>query len=124
MRDITRVRDECTPVEQRYLGRAIFGLFLGGFVSIRTQALPAGPPAEMSTTLRTSVALTGQTVTVYTLADRQHLSPGGQCARARRVLRGHSGSSTPRPRPGEALSAARRASLSRRRSVPRDHPPA
>jgi predicted MFS family arabinose efflux permease len=47
---------------------ALFGLFLSGFVGILTEALPAGLLPEMSSTLDTSVALTGQTVTVYALA--------------------------------------------------------
>jgi predicted MFS family arabinose efflux permease len=48
--------------------RAIFGLFLSGFVGILTEAMPAGLLPEMSRTLHTSVALTGQTVTLYALA--------------------------------------------------------
>lgn len=47
---------------------ALFGLFLSGFVGILTEALPAGLLPEMSRALDTSVALTGQTVTIYALA--------------------------------------------------------
>jgi predicted MFS family arabinose efflux permease len=53
---------------QRLPGRALFGLFLSGFVSILTEALPAGLLPQMSRTLHASVSLTGQTVTIYALA--------------------------------------------------------
>lgn len=57
------------PEEARRLPRkALFGLFLSGFVGILTEALPAGLLPEMSRALDTSVALTGQTVTIYALA--------------------------------------------------------
>lgn len=49
-------------------GKALFGLFLSGFVGILTECLPAGLLPEISRTLRTSVSLTGQTVTIYALA--------------------------------------------------------
>jgi predicted MFS family arabinose efflux permease len=52
----------------RLPGMALFGLFLSGFVGILTEALPAGLLPEMSRALDTSVALTGQTVTIYALA--------------------------------------------------------
>ncbi|SMF84510.1 MFS transporter [Streptomyces sp. Amel2xC10] len=48
--------------------KALFGLFLAGFISILTECLPAGLLPEMSETLGTSVSLTGQTVTLYALA--------------------------------------------------------
>ncbi|WP_330451314.1 MULTISPECIES: MFS transporter [unclassified Streptomyces] len=48
--------------------RALVGLFLAGFISILTECLPAGLLPEMSRTLGTSAALTGQTVTLYALA--------------------------------------------------------
>ncbi|SNS67770.1 MFS transporter [Actinacidiphila glaucinigra] len=49
-------------------GKALFGLFLSGFVGILTECLPAGLLPEISRTLGTSVSLTGQTVTIYALA--------------------------------------------------------
>jgi predicted MFS family arabinose efflux permease len=52
----------------RLPGRALFGLFLSGFVGILTECLPAGLLPEISRTLHTSVALTGQLVTIYALA--------------------------------------------------------
>lgn len=61
-------RNPTPPSETRLPGRALFGLFLSGFVGILTEALPAGLLPEMSRTLHTSVALTGQTVTIYALA--------------------------------------------------------
>ncbi|SDD79646.1 MFS transporter [Glycomyces harbinensis] len=62
-----------TPVashlgRDRLPGRALFGLFLSGFVGILTECLPAGLLPQISRTLDTSVALTGQTVTIYALA--------------------------------------------------------
>ncbi|HEY3468808.1 MAG TPA: MFS transporter [Amycolatopsis sp.] len=47
---------------------ALTGLFLAGFISILTECLPAGLLPEISRTLDTSVALTGQIVTIYALA--------------------------------------------------------
>ncbi|WP_232668035.1 MFS transporter [Pseudonocardia sp. TRM90224] len=47
---------------------ALTGLFLAGFISILTECLPAGLLTEISRTLDTSVALTGQIVTIYALA--------------------------------------------------------
>lgn len=52
----------------RLPGKALFGLFLAGFVSILTECLPAGLLPDMARTLHTSVALTGQTVTLYAAA--------------------------------------------------------
>ncbi|MEU8157449.1 MFS transporter [Micromonospora sp. NPDC048986] len=52
----------------RLPGKALFGLFMAGFISILTECLPAGLLPEMSRTLHTSVSLTGQTVTIYALA--------------------------------------------------------
>ncbi|MFD8073331.1 MFS transporter [Streptomyces sp. NPDC059718] len=52
----------------RLPGKALFGLFLSGFVGILTECLPAGLLPEISGTLHTSVSLTGQTVTIYALA--------------------------------------------------------
>ncbi|XVV15358.1 MFS transporter [Actinoplanes sp. CA-131856] len=49
-------------------GKALLGLFLAGFAGILTECLPAGLLPEMSRSLDTSVALTGQTVTVYAAA--------------------------------------------------------
>jgi hypothetical protein len=49
-------------------GRALFGLFLSGFIGILTECLPAGLLPELSATLGTDVALTGQVVTIYALA--------------------------------------------------------
>ncbi|MFD1047187.1 GH92 family glycosyl hydrolase, partial [Kibdelosporangium lantanae] len=46
----------------------LFGLFLSGFVGILTECLPAGLLPEISGTLHTDVALTGQIVTIYALA--------------------------------------------------------
>lgn len=46
---------------------ALIGLFVAGFIGILTEALPAGLLPEMSTTLGQSVAVTGQTVTVYAI---------------------------------------------------------
>jgi predicted MFS family arabinose efflux permease len=53
---------------ERLPGKAIFGLFLSGFIGILTECLPAGLLPEISNTLHSSVALTGQTVTIYALA--------------------------------------------------------
>ena len=53
---------------RRLPGRALFGLFFAGFVAILTECLPAGLLPEMSATLHTNVALTGQVVTIYALA--------------------------------------------------------
>lgn len=55
-------------VRVRLPGKALFGLFLAGFIGILTECLPAGLLPEISHTLGTSVALTGQIVTVYALA--------------------------------------------------------
>ncbi|WP_327043080.1 MFS transporter [Micromonospora ureilytica] len=57
-----------TARQGRLPGKALFGLFLAGFISILTECLPAGLLPEMSRTLHTSISLTGQTVTVYALA--------------------------------------------------------
>lgn len=52
----------------RLPGKAIFGLFLAGFIGILTECLPAGLLPEISATLHTAPAPTGQIVTVYALA--------------------------------------------------------
>jgi predicted MFS family arabinose efflux permease len=61
-----------TPAEgqarTRLPGKAIFGLFLAGFIGILTECLPAGLLPGISATLHTAPALTGQIVTVYALA--------------------------------------------------------
>lgn len=64
----TRTSTARRTTARRLPGRAVFGLFLSGFVGILTEAMPAGLLPEMSRTLHTSVALTGQTVTLYALA--------------------------------------------------------
>jgi len=46
---------------------ALVGLFASGFIGILTEALPAGLLPQMSHTLGQSVAVTGQTVTVYAI---------------------------------------------------------
>jgi predicted MFS family arabinose efflux permease len=46
----------------------LFGLFLSGFIGILTECLPAGLLPEISRSLHTSVAATGQIVTIYALA--------------------------------------------------------
>ncbi|HEX4221669.1 MAG TPA: MFS transporter [Pseudonocardiaceae bacterium] len=56
------------PSRERLPGKAIFGLFLAGFIGILTECLPAGLLPEISSTLHAGVALTGQTVTIYALA--------------------------------------------------------
>lgn len=48
--------------------KALFALFLSGFVSLLTEALPAGLLPEMSQTLHISPSLAGQTVSIYALA--------------------------------------------------------
>ncbi|MFI5606399.1 MFS transporter [Amycolatopsis sp. NPDC051903] len=52
----------------RLPGKALFGLFLAGFIGILTECLPAGLLPEISRTLNTSVAATGQIVTIYAAA--------------------------------------------------------
>ncbi|WP_326835537.1 MFS transporter [Amycolatopsis rhabdoformis] len=52
----------------RLPGKALFGLFLAGFLGILTECLPAGLLPEISRTLHTSVAATGQIVTIYAAA--------------------------------------------------------
>ncbi|MEV8608143.1 MFS transporter [Amycolatopsis sp. NPDC051373] len=52
----------------RLPGKALFGLFLAGFIGILTECLPAGLLPEISRTLHTSVAATGQIVTIYAAA--------------------------------------------------------
>ena len=54
--------------ENRLPGKALFGLFLAGFIGILTECLPAGLLPEISATLHTNVSLTGQVVTIYALA--------------------------------------------------------
>ncbi|MEV6287864.1 MFS transporter [Kribbella sp. NPDC051770] len=56
------------PVTTRLPGKALFGLFLSGFIGILTECLPAGLLPEIGATLHTDVALTGQIVTIYALA--------------------------------------------------------
>ncbi|MFI5613948.1 MFS transporter [Amycolatopsis sp. NPDC051903] len=52
----------------RLPGKALLALFFTGFVGILTECLPAGLLPDMARSLHTSVALTGQTVTVYAAA--------------------------------------------------------
>jgi predicted MFS family arabinose efflux permease len=47
---------------------ALIGLFFAGFVGVLTEVLPAGLLPEMSHTLHSSIAATGQTVTLYAVA--------------------------------------------------------
>ncbi|MFZ4842451.1 MFS transporter [Mycetocola saprophilus] len=47
--------------------RALIGLFVAGFIGILTEAMPAGLLPQMSHTLHQSVAITGQTVTIYAI---------------------------------------------------------
>lgn len=54
--------------QTRLPGMALFGLFLSGFIGILTECLPAGLLPEISSTLGTSIAATGQIVTIYALA--------------------------------------------------------
>ncbi|MCE7010821.1 MFS transporter [Kibdelosporangium philippinense] len=61
-------KETTTVTVDRLPGKALFGLFLAGFISILTECLPAGLLPEISQTLGTSVAATGQIVTVYALA--------------------------------------------------------
>ncbi|MFZ4896463.1 MFS transporter [Plantibacter sp. Mn2098] len=60
-----------SPITQSSTGRlpilALIGLFISGFIGILTEALPAGLIPAMSKTLHQSVAVTGQTVTVYAI---------------------------------------------------------
>jgi predicted MFS family arabinose efflux permease len=56
------------PARDRLPGKALFGLFFAGFVGILTECLPAGLLPEMARTLHTSVAQTGQLVTLYAVA--------------------------------------------------------
>jgi predicted MFS family arabinose efflux permease len=70
--DMTETAHTASPVavreRDRLPGKALLGLFLAGFVSILTECLPAGLLPDMARTLHTSVALTGQTVTLYAAA--------------------------------------------------------
>ncbi|SMD05152.1 MFS transporter [Kibdelosporangium aridum] len=54
--------------QTRLPAMALFGLFLSGFIGILTECLPAGLLPEISNTLGTSIAATGQIVTIYALA--------------------------------------------------------
>ncbi|MEV4756024.1 MFS transporter [Micromonospora sp. NPDC049559] len=65
---VTESRTPASARQNRIPGKALFGLFLAGFISILTECLPAGLLPEMSRTLGASVSLTGQTVTIYALA--------------------------------------------------------
>ena len=47
---------------------ALFALFLSGFVSLSTEALPAGLLPEISCSLGITSSLAGQTITIYALA--------------------------------------------------------
>ena len=47
---------------------ALFALFLSGFVSLSTEALPAGLLPEISQSLGITSSLAGQTITIYALA--------------------------------------------------------
>jgi predicted MFS family arabinose efflux permease len=55
--------------------KALIGLFFAGFVGLLTEALPAGLLPEISRTLHTSVAATGQTVTIYAAATALAVIP-------------------------------------------------
>ncbi|MFC0435213.1 MFS transporter [Kutzneria buriramensis] len=57
-----------TAATTRLPRAAVFALFLSGFIGILTECLPAGLLPEISHTLATDVALTGQIVTIYALA--------------------------------------------------------
>lgn len=54
---------------------ALIGLFFAGFVGLLTEALPAGLLPEISGTLHSSVAATGQTVTIYAAATALAVIP-------------------------------------------------
>jgi predicted MFS family arabinose efflux permease len=64
----TTTSPAAVPERDRLPGKALFGLFLSGFIGILTECLPAGLLPEISRTLHTSVSLTGQIVTIYALA--------------------------------------------------------
>jgi predicted MFS family arabinose efflux permease len=66
----TSTATSATAAEQqdRLPIRALIGLFFAGFVGVLTEVLPAGLLPEMSHTLHSSIAATGQTVTLYALA--------------------------------------------------------
>ncbi|NMO49781.1 MFS transporter [Actinoplanes sp. TBRC 11911] len=57
-----------TSTPERLPGKALLGLFFAGFVGILTECLPAGLLPDMARTLHTSVAATGQLVTLYAAA--------------------------------------------------------
>ena len=57
-----------TEKQDRLPINALIGLFFAGFVGVLTEVLPAGLLPEMSHTLHSSIAATGQTVTLYALA--------------------------------------------------------
>jgi len=57
-----------TEKQDRLPINALIGLFFAGFVGVLTEVLPAGLLPEMSATLHSSIAATGQTVTLYALA--------------------------------------------------------
>jgi predicted MFS family arabinose efflux permease len=59
---------EAARTRDRLPGKALFGLFLAGFVGILTECLPAGLLPQMADTLNTSIAATGQLVTLYAAA--------------------------------------------------------
>ncbi|MEW2506863.1 MFS transporter [Amycolatopsis sp. CA-161197] len=68
MTETTTASPATARSRDRLPGKALFGLFLAGFIGILTECLPAGLLPEISRTLHTSVAATGQIVTVYAAA--------------------------------------------------------
>lgn len=68
MTETTTASPAAARSRDRLPGKALFGLFLAGFIGILTECLPAGLLPELSRTLHTSVAATGQVVTVYAAA--------------------------------------------------------
>ena len=61
--------------QQRMPMLALIGLFVSGFIGILTEALPAGLLPQMSRTLHQSIAVTGQTVTVYAVGTAVAVVP-------------------------------------------------
>ncbi|MEU4670230.1 MFS transporter [Amycolatopsis sp. NPDC023774] len=68
MTETTTASSATARGRDRLPGKALFGLFLAGFIGILTECLPAGLLPEISRTLHTSVAATGQIVTIYAAA--------------------------------------------------------
>lgn len=63
------------PTSDRLPRLALIGLFVSGFIGILTEALPAGLLPQMSATLHETVALTGQTVTIYAIGTAVAVIP-------------------------------------------------